>query len=72
MVFNVLIDNKDDHAKNFSFILKNGEWKLSPAFEIFYPMRAFNGYHTTTVRGKGTLDKEDVFCSSKKSEIGYD
>ncbi len=34
MVFNVLIDNKDDYAKNFSFILKNGEWKLSPAFEI--------------------------------------
>lgn len=26
MVFNVLTDNKDDHAKNFSFIYKEGNW----------------------------------------------
>jgi serine/threonine-protein kinase HipA len=29
MVFNVLTYNRDDHAKNFSFILKNKEWHLS-------------------------------------------
>ena len=26
--FNVAIKNSDDHAKNFSFQLVNGEWRL--------------------------------------------
>jgi serine/threonine-protein kinase HipA len=34
MVFNVAIENKDDHAKNFSFIFKNNQWQLSPAYDI--------------------------------------
>ncbi|MDR2824034.1 MAG: type II toxin-antitoxin system HipA family toxin, partial [Prevotellaceae bacterium] len=29
-VFNAVISNRDDHAKNFSFQYKNGEWQLSP------------------------------------------
>ena len=69
MVFNVLIGNKDDHAKNFSFILKNKEWKLSPAYDIL-PNEGFNGYHTTTVNGKGNPPKEDVFAVAKK--VGLD
>ena len=34
MVFNVLTDNKDDHAKNFSFIYKEGNWALAPAYDL--------------------------------------
>jgi serine/threonine-protein kinase HipA len=34
MVFNVAIKNRDDHAKNFSFQLIDGEWKLSPAYDL--------------------------------------
>lgn len=36
MIFNYLIDNKDDHPRNFSFIydLKNHEYRLSPFFDI--------------------------------------
>ena len=26
MIFNFLIDNKDDHAKNFAFIHRDGDW----------------------------------------------
>lgn len=34
MVFNVLAKNKDDHAKNFSFIHKDGKWHLAPAYDL--------------------------------------
>jgi len=52
MVFNVLIGNKDDHAKNFSFIYRDNHWKLSPAYDLL-PSSGFNNNHTTTVNGKG-------------------
>ncbi len=52
MVFNVQIGNKDDHAKNFSFICENASWKLSPAYDLL-PSIGFGGQHTTTVNGNG-------------------
>ena len=52
MVFNILISNKDDHAKNFAFIYRNGQWKVSPAYDLL-PSEGFNGNHTTTINGKG-------------------
>lgn len=60
MIFNVLIRNRDDHAKNFSFMLKNGEWKLSPAYDLL-PSPGFNGYHTTTINGQGEPAPKDIF-----------
>ena len=36
MVFNLVCDNKDDHAKNFSFICRDGVWSLAPAYDITY------------------------------------
>jgi serine/threonine-protein kinase HipA len=59
MVFNVLIKNKDDHAKNFSFILTDGEWHLSPAYDLL-PSNGFNGFHTTTVNGQGSPSQKDI------------
>jgi serine/threonine-protein kinase HipA len=36
-VFNVLSHNRDDHAKNFSFLMDNhGEWKLAPAYDLTF------------------------------------
>lgn len=52
MVFNVAIGNKDDHAKNFSFIYRDQNWKLSPAYDLL-PSSGFNNNHTTTINGKG-------------------
>jgi serine/threonine-protein kinase HipA len=35
MVFNVAAANRDDHPKNFAFILhRDGEWALSPAYDV--------------------------------------
>lgn len=60
MVFNVLVGNRDDHAKNFSFIYINSAWKLSPAYDLA-PNSGFNGNHSTTVAGKGKPGKEHLF-----------
>ena len=67
MVFNVLIFNRDDHAKNFSFQWIDGEWKLSPAYDIL-PSSGFNGYHTTTINGKGEPKLADIITLA--NEIG--
>ncbi len=59
MVFNITIKNRDDHAKNFSFQLINGEWRLSPAYDLL-PSSGFNGFHTTTVNNNGEPTVNDM------------
>lgn len=52
-VFNVMSHNRDDHAKNFSFIMDPaGEWKLSPAYDITFSSGP-GGQQSTTVLGEG-------------------
>lgn len=37
MVFNVMGCNRDDHSKNFGFLMDaSGRWSLSPAFDVTY------------------------------------
>ena len=50
--FNVFSHNRDDHAKNFSFLYQNGQWKLSPAYDLTWS-HSFGGEHATTVHGNG-------------------
>ena len=68
MVFNYLIGNKDDHAKNFAFILRDGEWHLSPAFDIL-PGQGMNGYHTTSINDSITPTREDVLAVAEKAGL---
>ncbi|QCP50724.1 type II toxin-antitoxin system HipA family toxin [Trinickia violacea] len=36
-VFNVIFNNRDDHAKNFSFLLgADGRWQFSPAYDLTF------------------------------------
>ena len=53
MVFNLLAVNRDDHTKNFSFIMEsNGDWKLSPAYDMTFNIGA-GGEHSMTLFGHG-------------------
>jgi len=53
MVFNVLVYNRDDHAKNFAFLMgRSGEWRLAPAYDLTRSDGP-GGEHTTDVEGKG-------------------
>lgn len=58
MVFNLVCDNRDDHAKNFSFICRKGEWTLAPAYDITYSPQGSRGQHTTSLfyEGNPSLD----------------
>lgn len=49
MVVNLVVDNKDDHAKNFSFICRDGIWSLSPAYDITYSPSGSRGEHATSL-----------------------
>ena len=52
-VFNVLAHNRDDHAKNFSFLMdENGEWKLAPGYDLTFSSGP-NGEQSTMVMGEG-------------------
>lgn len=53
MIFNVKANNKDDHSKNFSFMLdEKNNWKLTPAYDLT-PSEGINGEQTSMVNGKG-------------------
>ncbi len=68
MVFNVIIGNRDDHARNFSFIYNAGNWKLAPAYDLL-PSEGLGGQHTTTVNGKGNPGMQD--CLKVATEVGF-
>jgi serine/threonine-protein kinase HipA len=61
MVFNVLIRNRDDHAKNFAFRLSGTVWRLAPSYDLL-PSYGFGGHHTTTVNGSGDPRESDLFA----------
>ena len=53
MIFNVKSGNKDDHSKNFSFMLgKDNIWKMTPAYDLTLS-QGINGEQTSMVNGKG-------------------
>ncbi|MEG0923524.1 MAG: type II toxin-antitoxin system HipA family toxin [Anaerovoracaceae bacterium] len=55
MCFNVYAHNRDDHAKNFTYIFDQtqNQWKLSPAYDLTYS-NSIGGEHATCVNGNGT------------------
>jgi len=60
MVFNVLTGNRDDHAKNFSYMHDDGRWQLTPAYDLV-KSDGFNGFHSTTIAGQGNPSRADIF-----------
>lgn len=68
MVFNYLISNRDDHAKNFSFIHRDGEWHFAPAYDLL-PSDGINGFRTTSINDKIEPKKEDLFAVVEKSGL---
>ena len=64
MVFNILIENTDDHEKNHAFIADGGYWRLSPAYDIL-PLMANAGQHEMGIGrdgAQGTLENALSQC----------
>ena len=58
-VFNVLSHNRDDHSKNFSFLMDGaGEWRLSPAYDLTFSPGP-HGKQSATVMGQGDNPSAD-------------
>jgi len=52
-VFNVLSHNRDDHAKNFSFLMDEmGKWCMAPAYDLTFSSGP-SGEQSTMVMGEG-------------------
>ena len=68
MVFNFLISNKDDHAKNFAFIYRDGEWHLAPAYDLL-PSDGINGFHTTSINDSIRPTKNDIIDLAVKNGL---
>lgn len=50
--FNVFAYNRDDHSKNFSFLMdQTGNWKLSPAYDLTFS-NSTHGFHSTMIFGE--------------------
>lgn len=50
--FNVFAHNRDDHSKNFSFLMDGtGKWRLAPAYDLTFSYSG-HGMHSTMVAGE--------------------
>lgn len=61
MAFNFLIGNKDDHAKNFAFIWRDGTWHFAPAYDLL-PSDGINGFRTTSIHDRIEPTPADVIA----------
>lgn len=53
-VFNVLAHNRDDHTKNFSFLMdENGKWQASPGYDLTFS-NGPGGEQSMLVMGEGS------------------
>jgi serine/threonine-protein kinase HipA len=68
--FNVLTHNRDDHSKNFSFLMdEDGHWQLSPAYDLTFSSGP-GGEQSTTVMGEGKKPRiEHLLKLAKETNI---
>ena len=74
MVFNYLMDNKDDHCKNFSFMVERRNdgkwhWHLAPAYDLTRCTEGYNGGHATSVNGTGHPTLDDMITVGVKNKM---
>lgn len=82
MAFNVYADESDDHAKNFSFLLRNGRhWTLAPAYDLTGGVppeapendarRQWENCHALSINGKqSNITDDDLLAIADRYAIG--
>ena len=78
MAFNVAIRTGDDHARNFSFLLREGgRWELAPAYDLTDthfaegPWSAWTDTHALAVNGKTSgIGDADLLAVAERFGIG--
>lgn len=68
--FNVLMNNRDDHAKNLSFLREaDGRWRLTPPYDLTY-CPGYQGEHFMDVAGEGKAPtRAHVLAAAEKAGL---
>lgn len=72
--FSVIASNNDDHTKNHSFVrTEQGEWSLSPAYDVTYAYSPHNRWlrqHLMSVNGKfEAISRGDLMMLADQFEV---
>lgn len=69
-VFNVVMHNRDDHAKNFSYRLtQDRQWKLSPGYDLTFSSGP-SGEHQMDICGEGNRPgRSHLLRLAKEAEV---
>ena len=66
-VFNVLAHNRDDHARQFAFIMaRDGSWRMAPAYDLTWSPGP-GGEHSSAVLGQGENITHSLLIELSKS-----
>ena len=68
--FNVLSHNRDDHARQFTFLMsRDGKRRLAPAYDLTFAPGP-GGEHTTSVLGRGrNIDRERLLALGRYADL---
>lgn len=74
--FNVYSHNRDDHSKNFSWLMDStGKWEMSPAYDLTYSSAGIDE-HSTRIAGEGAnpgrsnlIELAEYFSINKPNRI---
>lgn len=75
MAFNVMGRNCDDHVKNISFRMKQGQpWELAPAYDVTFahnPGGVWTSKHQMSVNGKfDGIARDDLLVVAERFNVG--
>lgn len=72
-VFNVAFNNRDDHPKNFAYIMsQEGRWRLAPAYDVTF-CEGPSGYHQMDVMGEPlAISRGQMLRLAEEAEVPQD
>lgn len=72
-VFNVAFNNRDDHPKNFAYLMsRDGDWKLAPAYDVTF-CEGPGGYHQMDVMGEAlAISRAAMLRLAEEAEVPQD
>ena len=72
-VFNVAFNNRDDHPKNFAYVMsRSGAWQLAPAYDVTF-CEGPGGYHQMDVMGEALeIDRGAMLRLADEAEVSVE
>lgn len=72
-VFNVAFNNRDDHPKNFAYVMsRSGTWHLAPAYDVTF-CEGPGGYHQMDVMGEALeVSRDAMLRLAEEAEVAMD